>query len=96
IEDLFPVVLISDIVTRMLPRPADLDEDFLDIVQSGIPIVQQIENYASKNSIDLQKGWKVELAQRVKSQLLKERVANQIDDPTMELWGKIFREVLEP
>ncbi|MGN7414593.1 AAA family ATPase [Paenibacillus sp. SAF-068] len=96
IEDLFPVALISDIVTRMLPRPADLDEDFLDIVQSGIPIVQQIENYASKNSIDLQKGWKVELAQRVKTQLLKERVANQIDDSTMELWGKIFKEVLEP
>ncbi len=94
IEDLFPVDLMSDIVTRMLPRPADLEDDFSDIVQSGIPIVQQIETYASKNNIDLQKGWKVELAQRVKTQLLKEKGAKHIDDPTLEVWGNLFRNIL--
>lgn len=94
IEDLMPVDFLASIVTRMLPRPADLEEDFLDVVQSGIPIVQQIETYASSNNIELQKGWKVELAQRTKTQLLREKTARQIDDSKIEDWVKLFQHIL--
>ncbi|WP_233531756.1 AAA family ATPase [Paenibacillus alkalitolerans] len=94
IEDLISVDFLASIVTRMLPRPADLEEDFLDVVQSDIPIVQQIETYASSNNIELQKGWKVELAQRTKTQLLREKAAKQIDDSKIEAWVKLFQHIL--
>lgn len=95
IEDLFSVDFLADIVTRMLPRPADLEEDFSDIVQPGIPIVSQIETYASSNGIELQKGWKVELAQRTKIQLLKGRAAKSIADDCLEVWTNLFESLLQ-
>jgi predicted ATP-dependent endonuclease of OLD family len=93
-EDLIPVDFLASIVSRMLPKPADLDDDFLDIVRSDVPIVQQIETYASSNNIELQKGWKVELAQRTKAQLLRERAAKQIDDSKLAEWVKLFQHIL--
>lgn len=95
IEDLLPADFLAGIVTRMLPRPADLEDDFIDILQSGIPIVSQIETYASSNGIDLQKGWKVELAQRTKTQLLRGKASGSIDEPTLDIWAKLFKHILE-
>lgn len=94
IEDLIPVDFLAGIVTRMLPRPADLEEDFLDIVKPGTPIVQQIETYASSNNIELEKGWKVELAQRTKTQLLRNKSGKSIDDSTIEMWVRLFQSIM--
>ncbi|WP_019004923.1 AAA family ATPase [Cohnella laeviribosi] len=94
IEDFIPLDFLANVVTRMLPRPADLEEEFIDVVRPGIPIVQQIEAYVSSNNIELQKGWKVELAQRTKTQLLRERASKQIDESTIGVWVKLFQCIL--
>jgi hypothetical protein len=71
VEDLFPPKFIARIVDRYLIKPSDVDEDFGDTLLSNEPIVPQIEVYAAKYSIELPHGWKVEVARRVKEQLLR-------------------------
>ena len=82
IEDLFPKEKISRIVTRFLPRPEEVDEEFEDIVEDTSPLCNQIENFAQKHDIELEKGWKVRLAARVKAEILKgtDKVLSETDD----------------
>jgi predicted ATP-dependent endonuclease of OLD family len=71
IEDLLPVNRFSTIISKFLPRPEEVNEEFEDFVQEGEPICNQIENYTKKYNIILDKGWKVRLAVIVKREILK-------------------------
>jgi hypothetical protein len=72
IEDLFPQELIAKFVTRYLQRLAAIqDDDFYEVVESGKPVIPQVEAYASKNGIALPESWKVDIAKLVKESLLK-------------------------
>lgn len=61
IEDLMPVKPLAQIIDRVF-RGRDY---FEDIVVEGEPIVDQIEKWASENSIELQYGWKVDIAKEL-------------------------------
>lgn len=68
IEDMIPV----DLMARQLDRFfRDVDEDFQSFYDVSKPIVPQIEVFASRHNIELEKGWKVQLAKHVKVQLQK-------------------------
>src|ERR1700722_10841244 len=67
VEDLFPPKFIARIVDRYLPKPSDIGEEFSDGLKEGAPIVPQIEAYAKKHGIELELGWKVDIAKRVKA-----------------------------
>lgn len=71
IEDLFPKGKFAKIVARFLPRPEEVDEDFDDVVEGNVPICNQIEAFAKRHNITLEKGWKVRLAASVKREILK-------------------------
>lgn len=71
IEDLLPKEKFAKIVARFLPRPEESDEDFDDVVEMDKPICNQIEAFAARQSIPLEKGWKVRLATNVKREILK-------------------------
>lgn len=71
IEDMFPKEKIAKVVARFLPRPEEVDEDFDDVVEDNIPICNQIEAYAKRHNIALEKGWKVRLAATIKREILK-------------------------
>lgn len=71
IEDLFPKDKFAKIVARFLPRPEEVDEEFDDVFVTDKPICNQIEEFANKHSISLEKGWKVKLATLVKREILK-------------------------
>lgn len=71
IEDLFPKGKFAKIVARFLPRPEEADEDFDDVVEGNVPICNQIEAFAKRHNITLEKGWKVRLAASVKREILK-------------------------
>jgi hypothetical protein len=90
IEDMIPVDVMVAAATRMFRGP---DEDFSDFYRKGEPIVPQIEQYAKKNSIELDPGWKVDLARYVKARLLKAGSAG-IDEATMERWKSLFTALL--
>ena len=94
IEDLFPKDRISKIVSRFLPRPEEVDEEFEDVVEDRTPLCDQIESFAKKHNIELGKGWKVKLATRVKTEILKgtDKVLSEKDDEyekVLELFSKL-------
>lgn len=71
IEDIFPKSKIARIISRFLPRPEEVDEEFDDVVIDDKPICDQVESFALKHRIALEKGWKVRLATTVKKEILK-------------------------
>ncbi len=91
IEDLVPPEFIGRIVDRYLAKPADVDEDLVETLTEGKPIVPQIEEYASNYDIVLKRGWKVDVAKRVKGQLLRNRAgADAVGAAYVETWRKLF------
>ena len=87
VEDLMPVDFLADVVTKYLRGPED---EFDDVVGGGVPIVSQIEAYAEANQIQLEDGWKVELAKRSKLKLLKSKKALPGATDEIAAWRKLF------
>lgn len=86
IEDLFPIELMIRQLDRIF-RDVE-DENFYDIYIASKPIIPQIEAFATKHSINLEKGWKVQLAKGVKQQLLNPKTI--ISDEVVAKWEKLF------
>ena len=89
VEDLFPIELLSKQIDRLL-RDVE-DENFKDVYDASKPIVPQIEAFAQKNSIALEKGWKVTLAKSVKQQMSNPKVT--APDASVEKWAKLFNKI---
>lgn len=88
IEDLIPPTMIARELDRW-QRNADIP--FSDTMKNGIPIVPQIEGWAAQHKIELGKGWKVELAKRVKQRLLEEGAQSKsIPADYLTRWEKLF------
>lgn len=88
VEDVIPYSLLSRGIERLFLMVED--ETFGDIYNSALPILPQIESFAAKHSIELDKhGWKVELAKSVK-QVLKNKKKENIDDDVITKWTKLF------
>ena len=87
VEDIIPYALLSRGIDRLFLTVED--ETFEDIYDSSLPILPQIESFAKKYSIELKKGWKVELAKSAK-QLLKNKKNGDIDEETKTKWINLF------
>jgi energy-coupling factor transporter ATP-binding protein EcfA2 len=91
IEDLFPQDFLSRLVTRYFQRIAALqDEDFSDVVESGKPVVPQVEAYAAKNEVKLPDSWKVDIAKQAKASLLRNSSPIQEGSAYLEAWKTLF------
>ncbi|NJO81447.1 MAG: AAA family ATPase [Blastochloris sp.] len=84
VEDLIPAEIIVRAVDRMIREPDTLFESRHD---ANKPIVPQIEAWARDGGATLQKGWKVELAKRVKRALLDGVPASEA---TLQVWQSLF------
>ncbi len=71
VEDLFPKDKMAKLAMKMLPRPEGVDEEFEDVLVLDRPFCNQIEDYAAKYGISLEKNWKVKLATIAKREILK-------------------------
>jgi hypothetical protein len=85
-EDLLPHAMFIEVASRVLLRGAD--DDFSETAKQGEAIVPQIESFAHGCGIELQPGWKVDLARAVKARLLK--APNDVPDATIKIWKKLF------
>ena len=87
IEDLLP----QDLIVREFDRwQRGAEVPFADEVKPGLPIVPQIEAWASRHQVVLQKpGWKVELAKRVKRRLLNDGIKS-VAASIVEQWARLF------
>lgn len=87
IEDLIPAEVIARELDRWLRNS---DVPFADEMQTGKPIVPQVETWAARHKIQLAKpGWKVELAKRVKQRLLAEG-PEALSPDVLSRWDKLF------
>ncbi len=93
VEDLIP----TSVIVRQLDRwQRNADMPFGDVVEAGKPIIPQIEAWAERHSVKLPKpGWKVELAKRVKQQLLADG-PNAVPTDVLDQWTALFRTFQEP
>jgi len=87
VEDLIPPTFMFRQIGRLF-RDVE-DESFEDVYIEGRPIIPQIETFASRYNIMLNKGWKVEVAKGVKQQLLKAK-ANDVSNDYISKWEALF------
>ena len=83
-------MIVADAVDRH-QRSADLS--FSEVLKVG-PIVPQIELWAKSQSIELEVGWKVEVAKRVKQSLLSRGIGT-VDSSITDMWTKMFEDFLD-
>jgi len=91
IEDLIPPAFLADIVDRW-QRMSDPEDEFSLALQAGKPIVPQIEAWAAKYGLTLEKGWKVEIAKRFK-QLALTRGIEAFDETVLAKWVTLFEKL---
>ncbi|MDP9374830.1 MAG: ATP-binding protein [Chloroflexota bacterium] len=87
VEDLIPTDFLADVVSRKLRGP---EEDFDEVVESGRPILPQIEAYARNNGLTLGDGWKVEIAKQAKARLQRSSNLQKGAPEVVEMWKEIF------
>lgn len=87
VEDIIPISLLERTINHFFISVED--EDFMDNYEDDKPIVNQIEEFASDNNVELEKGWKVELAKAAKKALLKAK-EEKISNEYIEKWVKLF------
>lgn len=84
IEDLLPASSLISIIDRQYRS----DQYFEDYYKKGEPIVDQIESWAKTNSIELENGWKVEIARIAQNRF--DKVMESIPKEMEENWKKLF------
>lgn len=87
VEDIIPISLLERTINHFFISVED--EDFMDNYEDDKPLVNQIEKFASDNNVELEKGWKVELAKAAKKALLKAK-EDKISNEYIEKWVKLF------
>ncbi len=88
VEDLIPPKLMFRQINRLF-RDVE-DELFEDIFAEGQAIVPQVEQFAERHSVQLDKGWKVDVAKGVKQQLQKGK-SDIVPDEYMSKWLCLFK-----
>lgn len=91
IEDLLPVTFLAQVMDRWQRRPEVL---LSDVVESGKPVVGQIEKWAEEQNLLLPKHWKVELSKRAKERALAVGLED-FDEETVDRWQHLFAKLIE-
>lgn len=87
IEDFIPASSLITIIDRQYRS----DQYFEDFYKKGEPIVDQIEAWAKKNAIQLEDGWKVEIARIAQNRF--DKIMEEIPVEMEENWKKLFEKL---
>lgn len=93
IEDLFPPDFLARPVARYLRGRTDAEEEFDEVVEHGRPFVPQVEQYAKRHSIELELGWKVEVAKAAKVRLLGNQDHMKDKKDFVKTWEELFNKL---
>ena len=85
VEDLFPVAFLAEEIDRMEREP---ETRLADVIKDDTPFVDQVEEWATSQSIELAPHWKVALARRVKSRALQLGIDHF--QPVVARWVDLF------
>ncbi len=87
IEDFIPASSLISIIDRQYRS----DQYFEDFYKNGEPIVDQIEAWAKKNGVQLEDGWKVEVARIAQNRF--DKIMEEIPVEMEENWKKLFEKL---
>lgn len=87
IEDLIPFDLLKKGINRLFNNVEDIE--FEDEYENKKPLVPQIEDFAKKYNVSLEKGWKVELAKHFKKSINKMN-KDSLKEEEFNIWKSIF------
>jgi energy-coupling factor transporter ATP-binding protein EcfA2 len=90
IEDLLPAALLTAAVDRIFRNS---ESPFLDVYKPGSAIVPQIESWLKHENIVPHLGWKVDVARRVKQQMLAPG-RPQATKSDLQTWQQLFSRLL--
>ncbi len=93
IEDLIPYILIKKAIDNIF-RDVE-DDDFEDYYDASKALVDQINSFANKNNIVLERGWKVELAKKAKMRIENQNVISKIKEEELNIMAKLFKDILD-
>lgn len=91
VEDIIPYDLLQRPIDRLFNN---VDLDFSSTYDPKMPIISQIENFASDNNIELPDGYKVDLARQFKQTLIT-RGDKFADNAVIDMWTNIFNQMLD-
>lgn len=91
IEDIIPLSLLSKGIGRLFNKVED--NNFEDEYDASLPLIPQIEKFATDNDVVLSSGWKVELAKAGKQALLFSKKLS-ITQEVQDIWVKIFKDFM--
>jgi len=86
LEDFADPALVANVASKQFRG----EEDFEDAYHSDKPITPQIEGYCKAFGIEMEKGWKVDLARRVKRKMLLASYQTTIPEATLGRWKNLF------
>jgi len=84
IEDLLP----SEAIVSIIDRRYRSEKYFEDVFKAGEPIIDQIEAWAKTNSVELEDGWKVEIARVALNRF--DKVMESVPEELYKSWIKLF------
>jgi predicted ATP-dependent endonuclease of OLD family len=87
IEDLIPSARIVEIIDRMYRG----DTYFEDSYKQNEPIVDQIQEWAIRNRIQLDSGWKVEVARAVQNRF--DKIMSDVPENLKKAWVELFKKL---
>lgn len=87
VEDLIPLDLLLRGINKLFEDVDDEEEQFEDVYDKSKPIIPQIEEFAKSNGIELEHGYKVQLAKAFKTKILKTK---EFDAETIKAWKNLF------
>ena len=85
VEDLFPGDTIAACVSRLFRA----EQEFEDVYRADQAIVPQIREWAKRNGVELPRGWKVDIAKRVRQRL----EGRELEPPAS--WQKLVTTLIE-
>ena len=87
IEDIIPYKYQKRSIDRLFNKVEDIY--FEDKYNQEKSIVNQVEEFAKQNNVELPKGWKVDVAKDVKKQLSAFKKSD-IEQEYIDIWKKLF------
>ena len=85
IEEFFPADFLVMAIARYLRGRMDAEEDFDEVVEYGRTIVVQVKEYTEKHGVELELGWKVEVAKAATSRLLGKQDPIKTEEDLVEI-----------
>ena len=91
VEDLIPIEFLKKGIGKLFENIDEDEDQFEDVYDESKPIIPQIEEFAKSNGIELEHGYKVQLAKITKVRILK---AKGIDAEIIKSWEKLFNKFI--